>query len=110
MKKEYVILTTTQLRQIIALAQNPTLNFIATYETETGANVEFYLKEEDEERGEEPKEKFVLKSAQDYGEMLEARENVRYLLENPAASVDFHGVAYWAEQLENAQKELLYRN
>lgn len=104
MKKEYVILTTTQLRQIIALAQNPTLNYIATYETETGANVEYYLNEGDDE----PKEKFELKSAQDYGEMLEARENVSYLLENPAASVDFHGVAYWAQQLEKAQKALLY--
>ena len=100
MKKDYVILTVTQLRQIIALAQNPTLNFIATYETETGANVEFYLNEEDEERGEEPKEKFELKSAQDYGEMLEARENVKYLIEHPQSSVDFHGLAYWAKIYE----------
>ena len=104
MKKEYIILTTTQLCQIIALAQNPTLNYIATYETETGANVEYYLNEEDEE----PKEKFELKSAQDYGEMLEARENVKYLIDHPAASVDFHNIGYWAQQLEKAQKQLLY--
>lgn len=104
MKKDYIILTTTQLRQIIALAQNPTLNFITTHETETGANVEFYLNEDDDEA----KEKFELKSAQDYGEMLEARENVCYLLDNPAASVDFKGIAYWAQQLEKAQKALMY--
>lgn len=96
MKKEYVILTITQLRQIIALAQNPTLNFIATYETETGANVEYYLNEGDEE----PKEKFELKSAQDYGEMLEARENVKYLIDHPNSSIDFHGLAYWAKIYE----------
>ena len=96
MKKDYIILTTTQLRQIIALAQNPTLNFIATYETETGANVEYYLNEGDEE----PKEKFELKSAQDYGEMLEARENVKYLIDHPNSSIDFHGLAYWAKIYE----------
>ena len=96
MKKDYIILTTTQLRQIIALSQNPTLNYIATYETETGANVEYYLNEEDEE----PKEKFELKSAQDYGEMLEARENIKYLIDHPAASIDFHGLAYWAKIYE----------
>lgn len=110
MIKNYVMLTTTQLRQIIALAQNPTLNYIATDENEDGsATVAFWLNEEDEEAGNEPKERYELKSAQPYAKMQEAAENVAYLLEHPAASVDFKGLAYWAKECEETRKNLLYK-
>ena len=110
MQKNYIMLTTTQLRQIIALAQNCTLNYQEVIENEDGsATVAFWLNEEDEEAGNDPKEHYELKSAQPYADMQEAAANVVYLLEHPAASVDFKGLAYWAKQCEDARKNLLYK-
>lgn len=109
-RKNYIMLTTAQLRAIIALAQNPTLNYIATDENEDGgATISYWLNEDDEEAGLEPKESYTLKSAQPYAEMQEAAENVAYLLEHPAASVDFKGLTYWAKECEEARKKLLYK-
>lgn len=110
MNKNYVMLTTTQLRQIIALSGNRTLTYNEVIENEDGsATVAFWLNEEDEEAGNNPKEHFELKSAQPYAKMQEAAENVAYLLEHPAASVDFKGLAYWARECEEARKNLLYK-
>lgn len=110
MQKNYIMLTTTQLRQIIALAQNRTLNYKEVIDNEDGsATVAFWLDKEDEEAGNDPKERYELKSAQPYAKMQEAAENVVYLLEHPAASVDFKGLAYWAKQCEDARKNLLYK-
>ena len=107
-KQNYVMLTTTQLRQIIALSQNRTLDYRAVIDHEDGsATVAFCLDEEDEEAGNEPEERYELKSAQPYAKMQEAAENVAYLLEHPAASVDFKGLAYWAKECEEARNNLL---
>ena len=102
------MLTTTQLRQIMDLAQNRTLNYKEVIDNEDGtATVAFWLNEE--EAGNEPREHIELKSAQPYADMQEAAANVAYLLEHPAASVDFKGLAYWAKQCEDARKNLLYK-
>ena len=109
MKNNYIMLSINQLRQIMALSANRSLNYNQVNETDDGGvRVEFYLNEQAAENGEDPKETFKLESAEPYAKITRARANVRYLLDNPAASVDFHGVAYWAQQLEKAQKELLY--
>lgn len=39
-------------------------------------------------------------------ELLKAKENVRYLLDNAMASVDMKGIAYWAAQVEKLREEL----
>jgi hypothetical protein len=36
----------------------------------------------------------------------EAKKNVQYLLENSDASVDFHGLAYWASVVEQLRAEI----
>ena len=110
MIKNYVMLTTTQLRQIIALSQNSTLDYRAVIDNEDGsATVAFWLDKDDEEAGNDPKECYELKSAQPYAKMQEAAANVAYLLEHPAASVDFKGLAYWAKECEEERKKLLYK-
>ena len=36
----------------------------------------------------------------------DAKRNVRYLLDHPTASVDFHGLAYWAGVVERLRDEI----
>lgn len=36
-----------------------------------------------------------------------AKENVRYLLENANALVDFHGIVYWASEVERLRKIII---
>lgn len=107
MQSNYVMLSINQLKQIMALSRNRSLEYNQIVETENGgARVEFYLNEQAADAGDDPKEMFKLENAEPYAKITRARENVRYLLENPASSVDFHGIAYWAQELEKAQKEL----
>lgn len=109
MQNNYIMLSINQLRQIMALSANRSLQYNQIVESENGgARVEFYLNEQAAEAGDDPKEIFKLETAEPYAKITRARENVRYLLENPAESVDFKGIAYWAQQLEKAQKELVY--
>ena len=109
MNDKTVMLTINQLKQIMLLSRNRTLEYNQIIETENGgARVEFYLNEQAANAGDDPKEIFKLENAEPYAKIIRARENVRYLLENPTASVDFKGIAYWAQQLEKAQKELMY--
>lgn len=106
MQSNYVMLSINQLKQIMALSRNRSLEYNQIVETENGARVEFYLNEQAADAGDDPKEIFKLETAEPYAKITRARENVRYLLENPASSVDFQGIAYWAQELEKAQKEL----
>lgn len=109
MQSNYIMLSINQLKQIMALSRNRSLEYNQIVETENGAaRVEFYLNEQAADAGDDPKEIFKLETAEPYAKITRARENVRYLLENPAASVDFKGISYWAQQLEKAQKELMY--
>lgn len=108
MNNKTIMLSINQLKQIMALSRNRSLEYNQIVETENGARVEFYLNEQAADAGDDPKEIFKLETAEPYAKITRARENVRYLLENPAASVDFKGIAYWAQQLEKAQKELMY--
>lgn len=109
MNNKTIMLTINQLQQIMALSANRSLQYNQIVETENGgACVEFYLNEQAAENGDDPKEIYKLENAEPYAKITRARENVRYLLENPAASIDFKGIGYWAQQLEKAQKELLY--
>lgn len=109
MNNQTIMLTINQLQQIMALSANRSLQYNQIIETENGgARVEFYLNEQAADAGDDPKELFTLENAEPYAKIIRARANVRYLLDNPAASVDFHSIGYWAQQLEKAQKELLY--
>ena len=108
MNNQYIMLTLNDLRKIIALSGNRSLNYNEILENDNGASVAFYLNQDAAEDGEEPKETITLASAQPYARMINAAKNVRYILDNPAASVDFKGVAYWAQEYEKATKDLLY--
>ncbi len=35
-----------------------------------------------------------------------AKKNVIWLINNPDGSVDFHGLAYWAEVVENLREKI----
>jgi len=35
-----------------------------------------------------------------------AKESVRWLLDNESGSVDFHGLSYWAGEVERLQAEI----
>lgn len=40
-------------------------------------------------------------------EMLQkAKENVKWLLDHPDGQADFHGLAYWAQVVENLRTEI----
>jgi len=41
-----------------------------------------------------------------YTELLRARENVRWLLDNPRGLIGFKGLVYWAEVVERLRKEI----
>ena len=41
-----------------------------------------------------------------YEELLKAKENVKYLLDNPDSLVDMHGLVYWAGVVERLRKEV----
>lgn len=109
MQNNYIMLSINQLRQIMALSANLTLNYNQIVEDEDGgARVEFYTSKQAADDGEDPKEIYKLENAEPYAKITRARANVRYLLDNSAASIDFHGIGYWAQQLEKAQKDLMY--
>lgn len=65
--QKYVLITTAQIRQLIALSQNPTLDFVQVYDKQDGgAEIAFYLNEQSCDAGQEPKESINLKSAKEY--------------------------------------------
>ena len=106
MNNKTIMLTINQLQQIMALSANRTLQYNQIIETENGgARVEFYLNEQAADAGDDPKEMFTLENAEPYAKITRARANVRYLLDNPAASI-----GYWAQQLEKAQKRIIILN
>lgn len=37
-------------------------------------------------------------------DLEEAKKHTRILLDNPEASIDFHGLAYWASKVENLRE------
>lgn len=39
-------------------------------------------------------------------DLLQAKANVRILLDEPMASVDMHGIAYWAGRVEKLREQL----
>ena len=41
-----------------------------------------------------------------FEELQYAKNSVKWLLENEAGSVDFHGLSYWAEVVERIRKEI----
>jgi Fe-S cluster assembly ATPase SufC len=41
-----------------------------------------------------------------YKQLLEAKENVKYLLDNPDSLIDMHGLAYWAKVVETLRQEV----
>jgi hypothetical protein len=41
-----------------------------------------------------------------YDELLKAKENVRWLLDNPSGLVDMHGLVYWAGVVERLREEV----
>lgn len=39
-------------------------------------------------------------------QLQEAKDNVRWLLDNSEGSVDFKGIGYWASEVERLRKEI----
>jgi len=48
--------------------------------------------------------KYMIKEKME--ELEQAKENVKYLLENGDALVDMHGIAYWASRVEALREQL----
>ncbi len=48
----------------------------------------------------------ITKQEQRMHELMEAKENVSYLLGNADALVDMHGLGYWACKVERLRKEI----
>ena len=40
-----------------------------------------------------------------YKELLKAKENVKWLIDNPDSLIDFHGLVYWAGVVERLREE-----
>ena len=110
-------MTTNDLKKLIALAGNPTLKvnevidgeYNTDGEVKWHCDVKFYVNEDDAE-ADNPAEAFSFDSAQTLGELIEARVNVQYLLDNPASSVDFHNLPYWATRLNELRGRLQNEN
>lgn len=117
MNKQYILLTTNDVKKLLALAGNPTLRANEVIDSEDNTDgegkwhcdVKFYVHEEDAET-DNPAEAFSFDSAQTLGELIEARTNVQYLLDNPAASIDFHDIQYWAARLNELRGRLQNEN
>jgi hypothetical protein len=41
-----------------------------------------------------------------HAELTKAKDAVRWLLDHPNGSVDFHGIAYWAGRVETLRREI----
>ena len=41
-----------------------------------------------------------------YEELLKAKENVKWLLDNPEGLADMHGLVYWAKVVERLREEV----
>ena len=106
MVKKYIIMTTDDLKKLLALAGNPTLKVNEVIDSDDNTDgeskwhcdVNFYVHEEDAE-ADNPAEAYSFDSAQCLGELIEAKHNVAYLLEHPASSIDFHNIEFWAKKL-----------
>ena len=117
MNKHYILMSTNDLRKLLALAGNPTLkvNEVLDIEDNTdGENkwhcdVKFYVNEEDAE-ADNPAEAFGFDSAQTLGELIEARVNTQYLLDHPVSSIDFHNIQFWATRLNELRGKLQNEN
>lgn len=117
MNKQYILMTTDDLKKLLSLAANPTLRAHEVIDSEDNTDgegtwhcdVNFYVHEEDVE-ADNPAEAFSFDTAQTLGELIEARANVRYLLDNPASSVDFHNIQYWATKLNELRGKLQNEN
>ncbi len=114
MDKHYILMTTNDLKKLLALAGNPTLRFNEVIDSEDNTDgegkwhcdVNFYVNEEDAEV-DNPAEAFSFDSAQTLGELIEARTNVQYLLDNPVSFIDFQ---YWATRLNELRERLQNEN
>lgn len=108
MGHNYIMLTEQQLRTLLALSHNPTLKDYDIIQSDKNTYIEFYVHDKDEDA--EPAETIKLDECQTLGEVREAKENVKYLLENPASSVDFHSIEYWAKHLNELRGRLQNEN
>lgn len=108
MGHKYILITEQQLRIILALSHNPTLKDYDIRQSDLNTYVEFYIHDKDEDA--EPAEIIKLDQAQTLGEVREAKENVNYLLNNPASSVDFHSIEYLAKKLNELRGRLQNEN
>lgn len=53
------------------------------------------------------KEKLSVETLQKkLAELEKAKNNVRWLLDNPNGSADFHGLGYWGAKVESLVKEI----
>ncbi len=117
MDKHYILMTTNDLKKLLGLSRNQTLEYYSVIENEDNTdgedkwhcNVKFYVNEEDLE-ADNPAEAFSFDSAQTLGELIEARVNTQYLLDHPASSIDFHNIQYWATRLNELRGRLQNEN
>ena len=113
MKDKYIIMKTSDLKILLALAQNPTLRIYEVIDSEDNTDgkgkwhcdVKFYTTPERQE-DDDPSENYSFDSAQTLGELIEAKWNAKYLNEHPFSSCDMHGLEYWANRLETLRGKL----
>ena len=108
MGHNYMLITEQQLRMLLALSHNRTLNDYDVRQSDKQTFIEFYVDDKDEDA--EPAEIIKLDEAQTLGEIRETKENVKYLLNNPASSIDFHNIQYWATRLNELRGQLQNEN
>ena len=53
-----------------------------------------------------PKHKTMTEELKKYEELMKAKENVKWLLDNPDGLVDMHGLEYWAGVVERLRQEV----
>ena len=117
MNKQYILMTTNDLKKLLALVENPTLRAYEVIDSEDNTDgedkwhcdVNFYVNKEDAD-ADNPAEAFSFDSAQTLGELIEARVNTQYLLDHPASSIDFHNIQYWATRLNELRGKLQNEN
>ena len=108
MGHNYIMITEEQLIKILALSHNPTLKDYDVIQSDLNTYVNFYVHDKDEDV--EPAETIKLDECQTLGELKEAKENVKYLVEHPASSIDFHNIQYWAIRLNDLRGKLQNEN
>ena len=104
----YIMLTEQQLWMLLTLSHNPTLKDYDIIQSDKNTYVEFYVHDKDEDA--EPAETIKLDECQALVEVREDKENVKYLLQNPVSSVDFHSIEYWAKHLNEIRGRLQNEN